>query len=134
MSRLLLPLFMESGFFSPLLNCVPIARNLDKIVQGRCLPTTPLWLTNDALPMPVIRSLRLPLKQKLWLAIVFAFGLLVCAVSIPRLNSLYLGSKTTDPAWDYIGVAIWSSVKLNTAIICTCLSTLNCWCLATTSL
>ena len=86
MPRLLLPLFLESGFFSPLLNCVPIARNWDKTVQGRCLPTTPLWLTNAALniatdmiillPLPVIRSLRLPLKQKPSLAIIFAFGLL----------------------------------------------------------
>lgn len=123
-------------FFSSILNCVPIARNWDKTVQGKCLPTTPLWLTNAALniatdiiivllPMPVISSLTLPLKQKLWLAIVFAFGLLVCVVSILRLDSLYLGSKTTDPTWDFVGVAIWSSVELNTAVICTYLPTLK---------
>lgn len=123
-------------FFSSVLNCVPIARNWDKTVQGKCLPTTPLWLTNAALniltdimivllPMPVISSLMLPLKQKLWLTIVLAFGLLVCVVSFLRLNSLYLGSKTTDPTWDFVGVAIWTSVELNTAIICACLPTLK---------
>ena len=144
-------------FSSSILNCVPIARNWDKTVQGKCLPTTPLWLINATLniatdimiillPMPVISSLRLPLKQKLWLCNSLCIWLpvwyspyelcqqltdlsehrcSVCVVSVLRLNSLCLGSKTTDPTWDYVGVAIWSSVELNTAIICTCLPTLK---------
>lgn len=49
----------------------------------------------------------------------------VCVVSFLRLNSLYLGSKTTDPTWDFVGVAIWTSIELNTAVICACLPTLK---------
>ena len=92
-------------FFSSIFNCVPIARNWDKTVQGKCLPTTPLWLTNAALniatdimivllPMPVISSLTLPLKQKFWLAIVFAFGLMYGIHPITFASSRLIWANT----------------------------------------
>lgn len=49
----------------------------------------------------------------------------ICIVSILRLHSLYFASITTDPAYDNISVANWSSIELNTAIFCACLPTLR---------
>jgi hypothetical protein len=69
-----------------ILTCLPIAYNWDgSVVGGRCLPLKPLWFTNAALniatdlsillvPMPVLKSLKLPRKQKIGLFIVFALG------------------------------------------------------------
>jgi hypothetical protein len=46
-------------------------------------------------------------------------------VSILRLQSLYVISKSTDVTWDNPLAAIWSSTELNTGIICSCLPTLK---------
>jgi hypothetical protein len=48
-----------------------------------------------------------------------------CVTSILRLPSLYKISKSTDLTYDNIGIASWSSIELNTGIICACLVTLK---------
>ena len=65
--------------------CIPIPRVYDKIVPGRCLDLTVFWYANAAsnifsdiviltLPMPSIRSLHLPRRQRVSLMLVFAIG------------------------------------------------------------
>lgn len=49
----------------------------------------------------------------------------VCIISFLRLYSLHIASVTTDPTWDNIGIAIWSNVEVNIAIICPSLTTLR---------
>ncbi|KAF8866279.1 hypothetical protein BDZ45DRAFT_735558 [Acephala macrosclerotiorum] len=55
------------------------------------------------LPMPVIRTLVLPGRQRLRLYFIFTLGFL----------------------YDNLGISNWSSIELNTAIICPCLTTLK---------
>lgn len=66
-------------------NCVPLAKFWDPSVPGFCLNKEALWFSNSAvhiltdlliliLPMPVLKSLQLPRKQKLALMAVFALG------------------------------------------------------------
>lgn len=57
---------------------------------------------------------------------IFADCLLsVCIMSILRLHWLIVASDSTDPTWDNIGIANWSCIELNVAIICPCLTTLK---------
>ena len=48
-----------------------------------------------------------------------------CVVSILRLESLYVISRATDVTWENPLAAIWSSVEINTGILCSCLPTLR---------
>ena len=48
-----------------------------------------------------------------------------CVISILRLQSLYVISKTKDITWYNPLAAIWSSVEANTAMLCSCLPTLR---------
>ncbi|KAI9867710.1 MAG: hypothetical protein M1813_008510 [Trichoglossum hirsutum] len=120
-----------------ILTCVPIAYNWDHSIKGgRCLPLKPLWFANATLnivtdlsilvvPMPVLKSLVLPKKQKIGLFIVFALGGFVCITSIVRLHSIYIASTSHDETWDNVGAAAWSCVEANTGIICAALPTIR---------
>jgi len=49
----------------------------------------------------------------------------VCIISILRLPSLKKASVSTDFTYDNIGIAVWSCVELNVAILCACLPPLK---------
>jgi hypothetical protein len=66
-------------------NCVPLAKFWDPTVPGFCFDKKALWFSNSAIhiltdililiyPMPVLKSLQLPKKQKYALMAVFALG------------------------------------------------------------
>ena len=77
------------------------------------------------LPLPVLRSLPIPTKQKYALMVVFGLGGFTCIVSILRLQSIYVVSQTKDITWNNPLAAIWSSTEVNVGIICSCLPTLK---------
>lgn len=73
--------------FSMIFNCTPIALFWDKSLEGYCIPALPTWMASSsiniftdicifALPLPVIRTLVLPRKQKIGLYFVFVLGFL----------------------------------------------------------
>lgn len=109
-------------------NCVPLKKFWDPSVPGFCFNKEALWFSNSAIhiltdlliliyPMPVIRSLQLPSRQKFALMGVFALGglyvLIPCTylalitnailqssvviTSILRLKSLLVISNSNDP-------------------------------------
>ena len=49
----------------------------------------------------------------------------VCIISILRIPSLLKASRSTDPTFDNCGIAIWSIVEVNAAIVGACLPTLK---------
>jgi hypothetical protein len=113
-------------------NCVPLAKFWDPTVPGFCFDKKALWFSNSAIhiltdililfyPMPVLRSLQLPKKQKFALMAVFALGGFVLITSVLRLRSLLVISNSTDPTYDNVGAAEWSAIECNVAIICACL-------------
>lgn len=66
-------------------NCVPLAKFWDPSVPGFCFDKKALWFSNSAIhiltdllilvyPMPVLKSLQLPSRQKFALMGVFALG------------------------------------------------------------
>ncbi|KAL3452563.1 hypothetical protein BJX65DRAFT_266482 [Aspergillus insuetus] len=119
-------------FISAWLNCVPVAKFWDDSLDGFCLDKKALWFSNSAIhiftdilllvfPMPVLKKLQLPSRQKLALMGVFALGAFVLVTSILRLQSLLVVSDSKDTTYDNVGAATWSAVECNVAIICACL-------------
>jgi hypothetical protein len=67
--------------------CVPIQFLWDKSIHGHCLPLLPVYYTPAAiniatdfgtwvLPLPIIKSLQLPRRQKIILMSIFGLGFL----------------------------------------------------------
>jgi hypothetical protein len=65
--------------------CAPVAAYWDKSLGGHCLPDFTIWFLNASinividlcifiLPLPVIRTLILPTRQKIGLYFVFMIG------------------------------------------------------------
>ncbi|KAI9372901.1 hypothetical protein BJX61DRAFT_542266 [Aspergillus egyptiacus] len=119
-------------FLSAWLNCVPIAKFWDDTLDGYCLDKKALWFSNSAIhiftdillliyPMPVLKGLQLPSRQKIAVMVIFALGAFVLVTSILRLQSLLVISDSHDPTYDNVGAATWSAVECNVAIICACL-------------
>ncbi|KAF2167882.1 hypothetical protein M409DRAFT_65944 [Zasmidium cellare ATCC 36951] len=124
------------AFFSAVFACTPINSFWDMSVKGTCLDRLAVWFANAAfniitdigttiLPLPILNTLRIPKKQKYLLMVVFGLGGITCVISILRLQSLYVISKSTDVSWDNPMAAIWSSMEVNVGIICSCIPTLK---------
>ncbi|KAL6246787.1 hypothetical protein RBB50_006094 [Rhinocladiella similis] len=115
-------------------SCWPIAYYWDKttIKNGHCVDMLAFWFSFSAfniatdlavwfLPMPVLKRLRLPRKQKISLIAVFALGGFGCITSILRLHALYITSISTDLTYDNVDAATWSAAELNVGIMCACI-------------
>ncbi|KAK3392708.1 hypothetical protein B0H63DRAFT_386995, partial [Podospora didyma] len=77
------------------------------------------------IPMPAIRALQLPRRQKILVTSVFCLGFFTCIISIVRLFTLHSAINTTDPTWDNVPSAYWSVVELNCGILCASLPPLR---------
>lgn len=125
---------VASGF----LNCIPVARFWDPNVPGYCLDMKALWFSNASMhiltdlailiiPIPALKGLGLPLRQRVgvigifalgglyvfFFSLVFRFcplgvwvadggdGISVCITSIIRLTSLKRIADSTDPTCKY---------------------------------
>ncbi|KAK3374662.1 hypothetical protein B0H63DRAFT_255129 [Podospora didyma] len=115
--------------------CIPLSKTWDTSLPGRCQGAKVWWavtylhISTDflifVLPIPVVISMTIPLRQKAGLLVVFAMGFFVCLISVLRtlwLNAL-LYSK--DMTWDLVSIANWSIVEINMAVLCACLTTLK---------
>ncbi|KAF7190099.1 Satratoxin biosynthesis SC1 cluster protein 4, partial [Pseudocercospora fuligena] len=103
---------------------------------GTCLPRIPLWFLNSALgittdlavavlPIPVIKTLRLPRRQKNMLIIIFLLGGAVCIVSVVRFYSLYAVASSDDYTYDDAQTAVYSSIEVCFSIIFGCVPSYN---------
>ncbi|KAG4439581.1 hypothetical protein IFR05_004929 [Cadophora sp. M221] len=126
----LVALYGLETVITAILTCIPVASFW--LGGGKCMNRKFIWFFNAALniltdiiilalPMPVLSSLRLPMKQKIGLMFVFALGGFVCLVSVLRLHSLYVVSTSSDMTWDNADTAIWSNIEVTTGIICACM-------------
>ncbi|KXX81540.1 hypothetical protein MMYC01_202479 [Madurella mycetomatis] len=117
------------------LSCLPISIIVPSMA-GSCLDTLPFWyfssgmsMATDILifciPIPSVLKLHLPLRQRVIVVGVFGLGFFVCIISIYRMFTLRAGVISQDPSWENIGVAIWSCIELNVAIIASTLPTLR---------
>ncbi|KAM7200835.1 integral membrane protein [Naviculisporaceae sp. PSN 640] len=116
--------------------CMPARKFWDVTADGYCQPMLPVFLavavTNMLsdfiiflIPLPSIKTLQLPLRQKMILAFILCLGLFTCIVSIVRLQSLPAAAAAVDSTWDNTEAALWSIIELTVAIIAACLPTLG---------
>ncbi|RDW76096.1 hypothetical protein BP5796_06917 [Coleophoma crateriformis] len=116
--------------------CIPVNFFWDSSIKGSCMNKLAFWFSNAALnittdlmifaiPIPLVRQLQLPKKQKIALMFVFAFGAFVCVTSVIRLKALYQISVSIDTSLDGVSTAIWSGIEINVAIGCASLPALK---------
>ncbi|KAK0617531.1 hypothetical protein B0T14DRAFT_271952 [Immersiella caudata] len=77
------------------------------------------------LPLPVIRSMTLQRRQKMWLYFVFSLGFMVCLVASIRLYYMYHMVISDDPTYDSMVLIILCFIELNLSIAIPCLITLK---------
>ncbi|KAM0433442.1 hypothetical protein ACHAPT_004322 [Fusarium lateritium] len=128
--------------------CWPIRGFWDKTVDAKCIPNQPQWYINAAgnivtdvmvflLPIPAIRSLRLPRTQKFILAGIFSLGFLCVLLSLAQIianssSTVILSAirieylqDFEDFTWKHVESNLWSMAELTSALICACLPTLR---------
>ncbi|KAH8594916.1 hypothetical protein B0O99DRAFT_166811 [Bisporella sp. PMI_857] len=116
--------------------CMPVSHFWDLSPKGSCMNKLAFWFSNAALnittdimifaiPMPLLKQLQLPKRQKIGLMFVFGFGAFVCVTSVIRLKALYEISVATDTALEGVNAAIWSGIEINVAIACASLPSLK---------
>ncbi|KAL2756610.1 hypothetical protein ACRALDRAFT_2026655 [Sodiomyces alcalophilus JCM 7366] len=145
------------------LQCIPFAHTPISLQRGSggCIHTMAWWLANAAInlakdvvilvmPMPHLKRLPLPPKQRIVLMAIFGLGILydpfplfllppflwggrttmltrpsTCAISIIRIDSLVRANKSENVTYHYAISALWANVELCCAIICVCTPTLR---------
>ncbi|KAK5265957.1 hypothetical protein LTR99_004856 [Exophiala xenobiotica] len=135
----LVTLFGIASTLSLAFQCVPMRYIWDPLSpEARCINYQVFWYISAGfntltaiviwiLPIPLIKGLHLPKRQKHWLVMVFALGVFTCLASGLRIRALNLGVKHSefDTSYFYPEVAAWSSLEINVGIICACLPTLK---------
>lgn len=113
------------------------------------LSSAPVNIVTDLfillLPMPVLKSLRLPRKQKIILYITFGFGVFVTAVDVVRISYLQNAAvnrlqeaasngvdaidsnnrELNDFSWYAALSFMWSAIEVNVGIMCACVPALK---------
>ncbi|KAK7993025.1 hypothetical protein PG988_001819 [Apiospora saccharicola] len=116
--------------------CFPVAKFWEPSIEGTCVDQLAVWyvmagvniITDFAIfviPLPVIKSLQLPTKQKMLLVLVFGLGLFTCVISCLRIRTLKMASLTKDPNWDNTDAALWSFIELCIGVLTSSLPTLR---------
>ena len=116
--------------------CTPVQKAWEKTIPGTCIDTATFFFVNAAfniatdvaimlLPIPVIKSLHLPIRQRVVLSFVFAVGMAATATSTVRIFTLNVNIQSVDPTWEIGQSSLWSAAEMNTAIICACLPVLK---------
>ncbi|KAK4170607.1 hypothetical protein QBC36DRAFT_391530 [Triangularia setosa] len=122
---------------SNILFCIPISSFWElSASKDRCFPQDTKYFADAAInialdfsifciPIPVVRAMTLPWRQKLWLYFIFALGFFVCIVSCIRLHFLWYVTVSPDKPLEGTHMAYWSTIEMNVAIILACIPTLK---------
>ncbi|KAM7206101.1 hypothetical protein V8F20_002883 [Naviculisporaceae sp. PSN 640] len=120
-------------------NCSPVGSMGDYVTgspKSKCVNLKAKWYADAglnivmdfvifSLPIPVLRSMTLKWRQKIWLYGVFMLGFFVCVVSVIRLYYLWYAGVSKDPTTTGIFVTYWSTIELNVALVIACIPTLK---------
>lgn len=126
-------------FVSNTMSCLPVQAFWDLSIpesERWCMPIKPKYLADTTvnaalniaifcLPLLLLRTLTLPWKQKIWLGVVFALGIIVCIASLLRFQFLDFQVLMRDPTLAAVTISSWANVEINLAIIIACIPTLR---------
>jgi len=114
-------------------SCYPVSKSWDPTIQdGGCVDLPAFYLANLSLnsatdiavlllPALMLWGLPMPLRDKIAVSGVFMTGIGVCVVSLLRIRAFLTLLRTYDVTWEIVEGYIWSSIELNTAILCAAL-------------
>ncbi|CAI4213997.1 unnamed protein product [Parascedosporium putredinis] len=113
--------------------CDPISGYWDKSKQARCIPNHPFWEINAAgniltdimifiLPIPILKTLNLPRRQRHILIGIFGLGFFTVCISLVRIRFL---RQYEDFTWENVESSGWSMGELASGLTCACLPTLR---------
>ncbi|CAJ2509836.1 Uu.00g057360.m01.CDS01 [Anthostomella pinea] len=77
------------------------------------------------IPLPVITSLQMPLKRKLFTLFMFSLGSFALAISCIRLRYLVQFRKSRNPTYDYTDAVIWTELEVYVTVIVLCLPSIR---------
>ncbi|TRX88462.1 hypothetical protein FHL15_010652 [Xylaria flabelliformis] len=115
--------------------CIPIAYQWDKSLNGHCIDQLAYyrWVSvpnviHDVimliLPLPMVWSLQIDLRQKLALSGVFLIGSIGCIASFVRLSIFFKLNALSDNTWASIQLQSWTLAETGVILISACLPAL----------
>ncbi|CAK7214074.1 hypothetical protein SCUCBS95973_002023 [Sporothrix curviconia] len=115
--------------------CIPVSVFLPSMAST-CIESLVVWYLTSIMnivtdfvifmvPIPAIRHLRLPLRQKVLVMSLFCLGFFTCIISIVRLFTLRTALNSDDATWDNAPTSWWTTVELNCGILCSSIATLR---------
>jgi hypothetical protein len=84
---------------------------------------TDVWVL--LLPIPLLRSVPRPPREKYGLYFVFGVGAIAIITAVCRFKFLYDYTTSADPFYAFAPLMTWSTVEVNVGILCACLPTLR---------
>ncbi|PVH80315.1 hypothetical protein DL98DRAFT_202773 [Cadophora sp. DSE1049] len=117
-------------------SCYPIPFFWDRDLKGRCLDINGvvygiggLSIVQDliiiALPIPILKGMRLPWKEKAIVLFMLAAGSSTMLISVLRIKSIIGYGNSNDPSWDYVVITTWSIYEVYVTIITASLPTIR---------
>jgi len=120
--------------------CIPLEAHWNPMITDKWCWPDEIWTFNNSthlitdfmifcLPLPMLRQLNVPRRQRIFLFLIFSVGFFVCFVSIIRL--IIVSRAQTDPillmdyTYNLASVSYWNSIEINLGIIVACLMTLR---------
>ncbi|PYI10719.1 hypothetical protein BO78DRAFT_426265 [Aspergillus sclerotiicarbonarius CBS 121057] len=110
--------------------CTPVSRQWDMSLPGTCINTVASYyalagtslgfdIIIIALPLPVLCTLQLRMRQKIALVGVFALGFFITIIQIIRIFTI----KNLKTYTDSQPIVLWSDVEISLGVIITCIPT-----------
>nr|XP_036589603.1 uncharacterized protein CTRU02_00357 [Colletotrichum truncatum]KAF6801608.1 integral membrane protein [Colletotrichum truncatum] len=101
----------------------------DRSIEGQCLNISAIGYAGAAcsiledvvlfvIPIPELLKLQLSRKKKIALVFMFSVASFACIASMIRLKYMVSYANTYDATWDNVEIVLWSSIELNSAIVC----------------
>ncbi|KAI4673425.1 uncharacterized protein J4E84_011104 [Alternaria hordeiaustralica] len=128
-----------STIITSIFTCVPVHAYWKILEQptSKCIDNKTIWYVNASinivtdllvafLPVRVIWTLQIAMRQKIALLAILTIGWFVCVVSILRLHALVvLVAHPDDNTYYSAPTAYWSAIEMNLAIVCASLPALK---------
>ncbi|KAJ5690413.1 hypothetical protein N7462_004805 [Penicillium macrosclerotiorum] len=134
--------FIAAGYslasiLANILSCHPVAKAWDSsITTGSCMNRPVFYFANAglgiftdfatvAVPIPWLRRLQMPMRQKIAVGGILAMGCFVGIVSCIRLASLYELLTSSDLTWTTTNALMWCTIELNLGIFGGCVTAIR---------
>ncbi|KAF7596947.1 hypothetical protein BBP40_011313 [Aspergillus hancockii] len=125
--------YSVASVLANILSCNPVNKAWYPAKEGICMSRPVFYFANAGLgiftdfatvlvPIPWLRRLQMPMRQKIAVSCILAMGCFVGIVSCIRLSSLYTLLKSPDLSWSTTDALMWCTIELNLGITGGCIT------------